>query len=125
MAHRVGIDLSDVLAAIGVVEASLPAESSPNGVSAFPGAEAPVSVIVLHGSLSPSALCGSPSSVLHNNLPSQDPVFSYWTGPQANRCGLATPNTFCTGGSMNKGSMTNVTQKVRNDMQRQSCSHDL
>lgn len=44
----------------------------------------------------------------HTSLASQDQVFSYWTGPQANRCRRATSNTFCT----NLGrSPTNVTER--------------
>jgi polyhydroxybutyrate depolymerase len=104
MAERVGIDLSDVVAAIGVVEGGLPSYN----VNGLPNAKAPVSVIVLHGSLDGFYMCGLTSPAPHSSLASQDQVFSYWTGPQANQCASATSNTFCTNFA---GSLTNVTQR--------------
>jgi polyhydroxybutyrate depolymerase len=104
MAQRVAIDLSDVVAAIGVVEGGLP---SYNG-SGLPLAKAPVSVIVLHGTLDSLLFCGIAGSAPHSSLASQDQVFSYWTGPQANQCGSATSNTFCTNPA---GSLANVTER--------------
>jgi polyhydroxybutyrate depolymerase len=102
MAQRVGIDLSDVVAAIGSVEGGLPSYNW----SGLPNAKAPVSVIVLQGTLSPFPPCGFANSAPHSSLASQDQVFSYWTGPQANHCELPTSSTFCTG---LQGSLTNVT----------------
>ena len=104
MAQRVGIDLSDVVAAIGIVAGPLPSYD----VSGLPPAKAPVSVIVLHGSLDGFYMCGFSSSAPHSSLASQDQVFSYWTGPQANQCGSTTSNTFCTNFA---GSLTNVTER--------------
>jgi polyhydroxybutyrate depolymerase len=104
MAHRVGIDLSDVVAAIGVVEGNLPSAN----VSGLPSPKAPVSVIVLQGSVSLVNMCGVTSAAPHSSLASQDQVFSYWTGPQANQSGLATSNTFCTNFA---ASLTNVTER--------------
>ncbi|MBV8894813.1 MAG: hypothetical protein JO266_23025 [Acidobacteria bacterium] len=104
MAQRVGIDLSDLVAAIGVVEGGLPSYD----LSSLPDAKAPVSVIVLHGTLDSLLLCGIPNPAPHSSLASQDQVFSFWTGSQANRCGLTTSNTFCTGFG---GPLTNVTER--------------
>jgi hypothetical protein len=101
MAHRIGIDLSDLVAGIAVVEGTLP-DPDP---STLPNAKGPISVVVLHGSNSPFAICGAVSSVPYTSLASQDQVFSYWTGTQANRCAVTTPSTFCTGGSLS-GSVT-------------------
>ena len=103
-AERVGIDLSDVVAAIGAVEGGLPSYN----VSGLPNSKAPVSVIILHGSLDGLYMCGIANSAPHSSLPSQDQVFSYWSGPQANRCASATSNTFCTNFA---GSPTNVTER--------------
>jgi poly(3-hydroxybutyrate) depolymerase len=110
MVQRVGIDLSDVVAAIGVVEGGLPTfvegAVPPDNVSRLPNAKAPVSVIVLHGTLSGFNMCGFTNPAPHSTLASQDQVFSYWTGPQANHCASTTSNTFCTGFG---GSLTSVT----------------
>jgi polyhydroxybutyrate depolymerase len=104
MSQRVGIDLSDVVAAVGSVEGGLPSD---NGIG-LPIAKAPVSIIALHGSLDTAlAMCGFAEG-LHATLPSQDDVFRYWTGPQANHCASTTSSTFCTGLG---GSVTNVTAR--------------
>jgi len=104
MAYRVGIDLSDVVAAIGVVSGGLPSAD----VSGLPNSKAPVSVIVLHGSLDGFSACGFTNPALHSSLASQDQVLSYWTGPQANHCKSATSSNFCTGLG---GSLTSATSR--------------
>jgi len=97
MAHRVGIELSDVVAAIAVDEGIFP-DSDP---TTSPAPVRPVSVLMFHGTNSPFTICGSRSALPHSSVPSQDSTFSYWT--QANGCPNTTTSTFCTGlgGSLN------------------------
>jgi len=78
MAHRVGVELSSVVAAIGVVEGTL---VSPGAVSSVPAAAAPVSVLILHGDQDPTVRCCSAPPVA-----SQEETFNYWAGPSANSC---------------------------------------
>jgi uncharacterized protein (TIGR03437 family) len=91
MAHRVGMELSDLVAAIGVDEGIFPDFDPP----ASQAPVAPVSVIMFHGTNSAFAICGNQSSVPYSSFAAQDSIFSYWT--QANRCANTTANTFCTG----------------------------
>lgn len=104
MAQRVGIDLSDIVAAIGAIEGNLPSAD----VSGLPDPKAPISVIVLQGSINLLNMCGVTNAAPHDSLLSQDQVFSYWTGRQPNQCGLTTPSTFCTNFA---GALASVTQR--------------
>jgi polyhydroxybutyrate depolymerase len=78
MAHRVAVQLSDVVAAIGVVEGTLVSPGDPANV---PPPLAPVSVLMLHGDQDPTVPCCSLPPVA-----SQEQSFNYWIGPSANAC---------------------------------------
>jgi poly(3-hydroxybutyrate) depolymerase len=78
MAHRVGVQLSSLVAAIGVVEGTL---VSPGAVSDVPAAGGPVSVLILHGDQDPTVPCCTAAPVA-----SQEETFNYWAGPSANSC---------------------------------------
>jgi polyhydroxybutyrate depolymerase len=79
MAHRAGVQISDLVAAIGVVEGTV---VSPGQVQNVPAPLGPVSVLVFHGDQDPTVLyCGGP------NVASQEETFNYWAGPAANNCG--------------------------------------
>jgi polyhydroxybutyrate depolymerase len=89
MAHRVGVQLSDLVAAVAAVEGSLHAALAGDNRN-VPPALAPVSVLILHGSADSSIpYCGEVSS--SSTTASQDETFNYWTGAQANSC--STVNT--------------------------------
>jgi len=70
MAHRVGIEVSDLVAAIAVVEGTV---VSPGNIQNAPSPRAPVSVLMLHGDQDPTVLyCGQPV------VASQEQSFNYW-----------------------------------------------
>ncbi|HEX7958342.1 MAG TPA: PHB depolymerase family esterase [Terriglobales bacterium] len=80
MAHRVGIQLSDMVAAIGVVEGTV---VSPGLIQDVPAPLGPVSVLIVHGDEDSTVLyCGQPV------VASQEETFNYWTGPSANSCSI-------------------------------------
>lgn len=96
MAHRAGIEMGDVIAAIGVhgqwtywnIDRMDP---RPNPL---PNARSPVSVVMLQGEL--DQYCGTPGRTA-----SQDEVFNYWAGPQANSCNAVAPSgSLCNGGQV-------------------------
>jgi len=75
MSHRAGVQLSDLVAAIGVVEGSLDA-IAPTDTRTVPAAVAPVSVLILHGDQDTAvAYCGDSSST--STLASQEQTFNY------------------------------------------------
>jgi len=78
MAHRLAVELSDVIAAIGVVEGAISSNGNPPPV---PAALGPVSVLMLHGDRDNTVLyCG-------NHLDaSQEETFNYWSGSSGNSC---------------------------------------
>jgi polyhydroxybutyrate depolymerase len=80
MSHRLGVQLSDLVAAIGVVEGALFYNAF---VSAPPVAPAlsPTSVLILHGDQDTTIPCCGTSTVA-----SQDQTLSYWTGTSADNC---------------------------------------
>ncbi len=78
MSHRLGVELSDLVAAIGVVEGAI---SSGTNSAPVPSALGPVSVLILHGDQDNTVLyCGSRLDA------SQEDTFNYWTGTSANHC---------------------------------------
>jgi polyhydroxybutyrate depolymerase len=78
MTHRVGVQLSDLVAAIAVVEGTV---VSPGQIQNVPPPLGPVSVLVLHGDQDPVVLyCGGPA------VGSQEETFNYWAGAAANHC---------------------------------------
>ncbi len=80
MSHRLGVQLSDLVAAIGVVEGALFQNAAVNAPP-VPPALAPTSVVILHGDQDETIpCCGTPT------IASQDQTLSYWTGTSANNC---------------------------------------
>jgi polyhydroxybutyrate depolymerase len=80
MSHRLGVQLADLVAGIGVVEGALFFNAS---VSAppVPPALAPTSVLILHGDQDTTVpCCGTPTAA------SQDQTLNYWTGTSADNC---------------------------------------
>ena len=78
MAHRVGIQVSDLVAAIAVVEGTA---VSPGQIQNAPVPLAPVSVLIFHGDQDPTVLyCGAA------NVASQEETFNYWIAAAADNC---------------------------------------
>ena len=79
MTHRAGIQLSDLVAAIAVVEGTV---VSPGSIANVPAPLGPVSVLMFHGDQDPTVLyCGGLAYA------SQEQSFNYWSA--ANRCSSA------------------------------------
>ncbi len=78
LAHRAAVELSDRIAAIGVVGGSLF-----QGPVQVPPARAPVSVLILHGDA--DVYCGAPLDA------SQDQTFDYWAGSPGDGCASIEP----------------------------------
>ena len=89
MSHRLGVQLSDLVAGIGVVEGAL-FYGSPRPV---PPAVGPVSVLILHSDLDTTIpYCGTPADA------SQEQSFNYWTGTSADSySSFDTPVALCDG----------------------------
>lgn len=100
MSHRLGVQLSDLVAAIGVVEGALFSNGNPPPV---PSAAGPVSVLILHGDQDKTVLyCGTPTDA------SQEQSFNYWTGPSADKCSsFDTPAPLCD----SQGNISTVVEK--------------
>jgi polyhydroxybutyrate depolymerase len=100
MAHRMGVQASDLVAAIGPVEGTLSSSATPQTV---PSALGPVSVIVLHGDQDPVVhYCGSSTDA------SQEESFNYWAGTSANSCSTVdTSSPLCDA----QGQITAVVEK--------------
>jgi len=79
LAHRAGIELPDLVAAIGDVGGSLFQDSA----VMIPPTRAPISVLILHGDA--DSYCGKPLDA------SQDQTFDYWVGGLANGCSVIDP----------------------------------
>src|SRR5579871_1074783 len=85
MAQRVGVELSDRVAAIGVVEGELYL-LSPSHPS-IPNPVAPISVLFLKGDQDPNnQYCGAVFPSFGVTEASSDQDFSYWVGASADRC---------------------------------------
>jgi polyhydroxybutyrate depolymerase len=86
MAQRVGVELSDRVAAIGVVQGEL-FVFTPTSPQTVPNAAAPISVLFLKGDKdSANQYCGAVFPTFGIVEASSDQDFAYWTGPSANRC---------------------------------------
>jgi poly(3-hydroxybutyrate) depolymerase len=97
MAHRVGVEMGDVVAAIAPVSGALYEGVAP---LVLPTAVSPVSVLIVHADL-PSNIsfyvCGYALAL--GAIPSQDTVFNYWAGPSTNACStFDTTQSICDGG---------------------------
>lgn len=100
MAHRMGVEASDLVAAIGPVEGALFSGANSQSV---PSAIGPVSVIELHGDQDNTVrYCGSSTDA------SQEDSFNYWSGSSANSCStLDTSSALCDA----QGNITAVVEK--------------
>jgi polyhydroxybutyrate depolymerase len=97
LAHRAGVELSDLVAGVGDVGGSL---FQGGGQSPVPMARAPVSVVIIHGDL--DLYCGAPDDA------SQDQAFDYWTGNLADSCAsVSAPEPLCD----SRGNVTMLTSK--------------
>jgi polyhydroxybutyrate depolymerase len=96
MTHRAGIDISDLVAAIGLVEGTLDVQQV-GGTQVPPPAQGPVSVIILHGDAdSVIPYCGLTNTNV--TLTSEDQSFDYWWQTPAMSCSTPNPSgPLCTG----------------------------
>jgi polyhydroxybutyrate depolymerase len=96
MTHRAGIDLSDLVAAIGLVEGSLDVQQV-GGTQVPPPARGPVSVIMLHGDKDQVIhYCGTTTTNVV--VTSEDQTFDYWWQTSANSCSPPSPaGSLCSG----------------------------
>ena len=85
-AYRIGIEMSDVVAAIGIVEGTLYGfGGNPQGI---PPAKGPVSVLILHGDADQTIpYCGGMF------IASQDVTLNYWIHTPANACTTVNSST--------------------------------
>src|SRR5215469_1081054 len=89
MTHRVGVELSNQIAAIAVVSGAVaanPGDSAPH--PALPQSPmGAVSVLILHGDQDAKVpYCGGTSTTGHANFSSQEETFNYWIAATANNC---------------------------------------
>ena len=108
MAHRVGADMGDVVAAVAVVSGTI----ATGAASLVPNATAPVSMLIIHGDQDMEIPCCPLKSP-----PTQDQSFDYWAGPRANSCSTVTPSgPICAGaetpGTLNSKRATGCTGGV-------------
>ncbi len=101
MAHRLGVQASDLVAAIGSVEGALYSSATPQTV---PAALGPVSIIEMHGDQdSVIHYCGDSTDA------SQEATFNYWAGSSANSCSnLDTTTALCD----TEGNITAVVERM-------------
>lgn len=110
MAHRLGVELSDVLASVAVVEGALHEESFPPH-TVTEHIKSPISVLIFHGDADNTFhYCGINTAGAY--IAGQDETFNYWTGSSGNSCTQITsqpPNlNFC-------DSLGNITSIVEKD----------
>ena len=92
MAQRVGVELSDRIAAIGVVEGNLYV-TTPSSPRSVPHVSALISVLLLKGDQDPNnQYCGAVFRSFGIVEASADQDFDYWSGPQADKCALIRPS---------------------------------
>ena len=91
MAQRVGVELSDRIAAIGVVQGNLYV-TTPSSPQSIPQLASPVSVLLIKGDQDPNNhYCGAVFPTFGIVESSADQDFTYWSGPQGNHCALVFP----------------------------------
>jgi polyhydroxybutyrate depolymerase len=85
MAQRVAVDLSDLVAAAGVISGSL-SEAAATSTETVPNSKQPVSILLLQGDADTSVpYCGG-ASFPGVVLASQDTTFDYWSGASGDVC---------------------------------------
>ncbi|MGH9494025.1 MAG: alpha/beta hydrolase family esterase, partial [Candidatus Sulfotelmatobacter sp.] len=101
MAHRLGVQASDLIAGVGAVEGAI---SSGAGSQSVPSALSPVSVVILHGDQDHTVFyCGSTTDA------SQEETFNYWAGSSGNSCSnLDTQTPLCD----SQGNITSLVEKT-------------
>jgi polyhydroxybutyrate depolymerase len=98
MAYRAGIELPDLVAAVGVVGGSLYIVEGGSAAS-VPAALGPVSVVMLQGEFD-TPYCGGIQG--GGSFASQDETFDYWTGALGNNCATVDPPApLCDGRTIN------------------------
>jgi len=114
MTERVGVEISDLVAAIAPYEYNLYGYGAGTANTTVPRTIAPISVLVIDGSHTglPN-ICGY--QLNGNVLASIDNDMSYWSGPNANSCSsFDTTASFCTGAFdpvTGEGIQTTLTEK--------------
>ena len=123
MAQRAGVELSDRVAAIGVVQGGL-FVFTPSNPQSVPPAAAPISVLMLKGDQDPSnQYCGAVFPTFGITESTTDQDFEYWSGPSANRCARVDDHTpFCesvgvgdANANVTPGTPSNVVEKQATD----------
>ena len=91
MVQRAGVELSDRVAAIGVVEGGI-FVFGPNSPQSVPPAAAPISVVLLKGDQDvANQYCGAVFPTFGVTEASADQDFDYWTSAAANQCAEIEP----------------------------------
>jgi len=94
MTHRVAVELSDLVAAVGAVDGAMYISLPP--VPPMPSTLTPISVLTLQSELTPAD--GGTQLCTAIYRASADQAFAYWTGPSANSCAMfSTADNFCSG----------------------------
>lgn len=110
MAERIGVELSNLIAAIASVEGTIKIDY--RSALTVPADVSPVSVLLLHADTANEMVpyCGGPNAQYGNwSFASQETTFDYWSGPSANACATFSPSTpLCD----DHGAITSVTSKV-------------
>src|SRR5262249_2684525 len=111
MTHRVGVELSNQIAAIAVVSGAVAADlgdTAPHPALP-PSPMRAVSVLLLHGEQDAKVpYCGGISTTGHANFSSQEETFNYWIAAAANSCSsLDTASPICDA----QGNVTAVVEK--------------
>jgi poly(3-hydroxybutyrate) depolymerase len=112
MASRVGVEQSDLIAAIASYEYPLVLQQGTGGTS-IPNAKSPVAALYIDGDHPSSPdICGFQSGSVFQSSVDQD--MSYWTSSANNNCSaLDTSSNFCTGqyDAQGLGIQTSLTEK--------------
>jgi poly(hydroxyalkanoate) depolymerase family esterase len=125
MTERVGVEISDLVAAIAPASGQMEGQEAPPPPVLTPGnAVAPISVQEWHGTLDKNLWpCGygtTKYSGVTFTLDTVDDTFNYWTGPSANACTVfQTTQTLCTNGVPTPGLTGNDATGCANNVEVQ------
>ena len=107
MAERVGMESSDLVAAIAPVSAAQYIQPINGKTFTAPILPNPISVYELHGDEDPSVpYCGGTKNYwgVNSTSPSMDSDVAYWSGPKGNNCGtFSVSKPLCTNGQPTTG----------------------